>query len=167
MKNIIKKTSFFLITALFISCGSETTKEKNNEQNSNVVNTVEKNWEEFTINAVGNTMSDMKYDIKNISVKDGSWVRINLVNQGTDAAMLHNIVFVNFGSREEVAKACLDAGYQMNYVAKNKNIIAASDMAKPQETVILEFKAPNKGNYEFICTYPGHSGIMRGYFFVK
>ena len=24
-----------------------------------------------------------------------------------------------------------------------------------------------KGNYEYLCTYPGHAEIMRGYFFVK
>tara|TARA_B110000211_G_scaffold65591_1_gene75565 strand:- start:1214 stop:1396 length:183 start_codon:yes stop_codon:yes gene_type:complete len=26
---------------------------------------------------------------------------------------------------------------------------------------------PKKGNYEYLCTYPGHAEIMRGYFFVK
>ena len=32
--------------------------------------------------------------------------------------------------------------------------------ANPGETVTLEFKAP-AGNYEFFCSYPGHSGKMR------
>jgi len=47
------------------------------------------------------------------------------------------------------------------------DVIAASDLAMPGETVVLEFKAPSKGNYEYLCTYPGHGEIMRGYFFVK
>ena len=55
----------------------------------------------------------------------------------------------------------------MQFVPKSSDVIAYSDLADPGETVVLEFEAPEKGNYEFICTYPGHSEIMRGYFFVK
>jgi azurin len=40
-------------------------------------------------------------------------------------------------------------------------------LAKPGETVTFEFDAPKKGNYEYFCSYPGHSQIMRGYLFVK
>ena len=61
----------------------------------------------------------------------------------------------------------IEAGSDMKYVPNNDNVIASSDLAMPGETVMLEFKAPSKGNYEFLCTYPGHSEMMRGYFFVK
>ena len=112
-------------------------------------------------------MSEMKFDKKNITVQAGSWVRINLVNEGVDPAMLHNIVFVKYGTRKEVAKQSIEAGPDLQFVPKSSDVIAYSDLADPGETVVLEFEAPDKGNYEFICTYPGHSEIMRGYFFVK
>ena len=155
--------------SLLISCGSSDKNDKKpiNDNSNAVLVESEKKWEEFTVGAVGNTMSDMKFDVKNITVKEGSWVRIKLVNEGIDPAMLHNIVFINYGTRKEVAMQSIDAGPDRKYVPDNSNVIAFSDLANPGETIILEFKAPDRGNYEFLCTYPGHSEIMRGYFFVK
>ena len=61
----------------------------------------------------------------------------------------------------------IQSGMSSKYIPNNSNVIAGSDLANPGETIILEFDAPKKGNYEFLCTYPGHSEMMRGYFFVK
>tara|TARA_B100000214_G_scaffold287557_1_gene217128 strand:- start:2678 stop:3175 length:498 start_codon:yes stop_codon:yes gene_type:complete len=165
----MKKIIIILLISLLISCGSSNENDKKtiNDNPNTVLVDSEKKWEEFTVGAVGNTMSDMKFDVKNITVKEGSWVRIKLVNEGVDPAMLHNIVFINYGTRKEVAMQSIDAGPDKKYVPDNSNVIAFSDLANPGETVILEFKAPDRGNYEFLCTYPGHSEIMRGYFFVK
>ena len=166
----MKKTALILSVTILISCGSSENKSSDvNTYDVNTIETVEKekNWEEFTVGAVGNTMSEMKFDKKNITVQAGSWVRINLVNEGVDPAMLHNIVFVKYGTRKEVAKQSIEAGPDLQFVPKSSDVIAYSDLADPGETVVLEFEAPEKGNYEFICTYPGHSEIMRGYFFVK
>jgi len=166
----MKKIALILSVTILISCGSsenKSTETKTNDINTNESVENEINWEEFTVGAVGNTMSEMKFDKKNITVKAGSWVRINLVNEGVDPAMLHNIVFVKYGTRKEVAKQSIEAGPDLKFVPKSSDVIASSDLANPGETVILEFEAPEKGNYEFICTYPGHSEIMRGYFFVK
>ena len=127
----------------------------------------EKKWEKFTIRGVGNTMMEMKYDIESVVVKEGSWVRINLINEGIDIAMQHNIVFIKYGTRKEIAKQAIEAGADMKYIPNNENVIASSELAMPGDTVVLEFKAPDKGNYEYLCTYPGHAEIMRGYFFVK
>lgn len=150
---------------LLTSCGTSETKVE--EPVNKVKPVAEKIWEEFTIEALGNTMMDMKYSLKNISVNSGSWVRINLVNKGADPAMIHNILIVNYNKRSEVATAAIEAGPKLDYIPKSKDVIAGSKQANPGETVTLEFKAPTKGNYEFFCSYPGHSSKMRGYFFVK
>ena len=152
-------------STLFISCGKSETKIA--EPINKVKTETEKVWEEFTIEALGNTMMDMKYSLKNISVNAGSWVRINLVNKGSDPAMIHNILIVNYNKRSEVATAAIEAGTELDYIPKSKDVIAGSKQANPGETVTLEFKSPAKGNYEFFCSYPGHSSKMRGYFFVK
>ena len=164
MKTLIIKV-LLVSTTLFISCGSSETKVE--KPVNNVKQVTEKVWEEFTIEALGNTMMDMQYSLKNISVKAGSWVRINLVNKGVDPAMIHNILVVNYNKRAEVATAAIEAGPELDYIPKSNDVIAGSKQANPGETVTLEFKAPSKGNYEFFCSYPGHSGKMRGYFFVK
>ena len=150
---------------LLSSCG--TSENKVAEPVNKVKPEIEKIWEEFTIEALGNTMMDMKYSLKNISVNAGSWVRINLVNKGSDPAMIHNILIVNYNKRAEVATAAIEVGPELDYIPKSKEVIAGSKQANPGETVTLEFKAPSKGNYEFFCSYPGHSSKMRGYFFVK
>jgi len=157
-----------MLTCLY-SCSDK--KSKNVESNEPVVKSIEesaeKRWESFVIGAIGNTMSEMKYDIKSISVKEGSWVRITLENKGIDNSMMHNIVFIKYGTRDEVAKEAINIWPSQEYVTNKSNVIACSDVTSPGESVILEFKAPQKGNYEFLCTYPGHAEIMRGYFFVK
>ena len=172
----MNKYLIFLIIpfTLLVSCGGtnqEVEKQltsQNNIKNQDIeTQNIEKDWIEFKIKAVGNTMSDMKFDIENIQVNEGSWVRIILINEGEQIAMQHNIVFVNYGARKEVATQAIEAGPSMKYIPSNENIIAASDLAQPGETITLEFKAPKKGNYEFVCTYPGHSESMRGYFIVK
>ena len=165
---------YFIMSFMIIlsSCGgsdSEKTKPKNNNEDPIIVKeeNIEKVWNDFTVRGVGNTMAEMKFDIGNITVDEGSWVRVTLINEGVDIAMQHNIVFINYGTRKEIASQAITAGSNMKYVPKNENVIAASDLAMPGETVVLEFEAPSKGNYEYLCTYPGHGEIMRGYFFVK
>ncbi len=171
MKKLLNYSLIFSL--IFVtSCGSSESEKKTENSTAEKTNTAveessEKYWNEFTIGAVGNTMAEMKFDVENITVDEGSWVRITLVNEGIDIAMQHNIVFVKYGTRKEIATQAIDAGPDMKYVPNNDNVIASSDLAMPGETVVLEFKAPPKGNYEYVCTYPGHSEIMRGYLIVK
>ena len=163
----MKKITIIMSVSMLLSCGpssndNELQKEKSNLEIANK----EQKMEEFTVRAVGNTMAEMKFDVPNITVKEGSKVKITLINEGIDPAMLHNIVFINYGSRKEIATQAIESA-STKYIPNNSNVIAGSDLAKPGETVVLEFNAPKRGNYEFLCTYPGHAEIMRGYFFVK
>ena len=163
--NLIKNfLALFIAVTLLASCGSETAKVNVEPK---VEEIVEKKVEEFDVRAIGNTMAEMKYDIENITVKEGVKIKINLINEGIDQAMLHNILFVNFGKRKDVAAAAVTAGNDKAFVPDHPELIAASSLAKPGETVTFEFDAPKKGNYEYFCSYPGHSQIMRGYLFVK
>ena len=163
--NMINKFFTLVVAIVFLaSCGSE---PKQATETASVEEVKEKPLEVFDIRAVGNTRAEMKYDVENITVKEGSRIKINLINEGVDIAMQHNILFVNFGKRKDLAAKAVQAGGDKNYIPEDPNLIAASSMAQPGETVVLEFDAPKKGNYEFFCSYPGHSQMMRGYLFVK
>lgn len=122
---------------------------------------------EFTISATGNTMSDMAYDLREIRVQEGANVVINLVNKGTDAAMLHNIVIVAGGTEKEVALEGLNYAENHYFNPQNTNVVAGSAIAGPGTTVRLTFKAPGKGTYTYLCTYPGHWMKMQGVLIVE
>lgn len=122
--------------------------------------------EEVTIRATGNSLTEMAYDLDEISVAEGSRVKITLINQAQDSAMIHNIVFVYEGTRNATAMAGLKAGPEQEYVPDLPTVFAASSLAQPGETVVLEFDAPEAGSYYFICTYPGHWERMTGIFTV-
>ena len=155
--------------SILFSCGSKDNVEKtiNDNQTKTELTKSEQKIEEFTVRALGNTMAEMKFDIPNITAKEGSKVKITLINESMDPAMIHNIVFIEYGTRKEIAMEAIESGMSSKYIPNNSNVIAGSDLANPGETIIFEFDAPKKGNYEFVCTYPGHSEMMRGYFFVK
>ena len=165
----MKKTTIIMSISILFSCGSKDNVEKtiNDNQTKTELTKSEQKIEEFTVRALGNTMAEMKFDIPNITAKEGSKVKITLINESMDPAMIHNIVFIEYGTRKEIAMEAIESGMSSKYIPNNSNVIAGSDLANPGETIIFEFDAPKKGNYEFVCTYPGHSEMMRGYFFVK
>lgn len=153
---------------LVYSCGNSTnnttTETTSTEQTAPAA---EAKSVEFTLNAVGNTMADMAYDTKELKVKAGSKVKINLTNQGTDASMLHNVVIVKQGSEKDVATEGISLKDQNYFNAQNPNVVAGSAVAQPGATVTLEFTAPEPGAYAYICTYPGHWMKMQGILIVE
>lgn len=122
---------------------------------------------EFTVNATGNTMADMAYDTKELKVKAGSTVKVNLVNTGTDPSMMHNIVFVKSGSEQAVATEGINLKDQHYFNTANENVIAGTSVTNPGETVSVTFTAPEAGTYSYVCTYPGHWQKMRGTLIVE
>jgi azurin len=116
----------------------------------------------ITIKVIGNTMADMAYEPTSTTVKAGDKVTLTLINTNTAEGMLHNWVLVKLGTGQEVATAAIAAGMDKNYIPENPNVLAASALAKPNETITLEFTAPAAGAYNYICTYPGHFPKMVG-----
>jgi azurin len=149
------------------ACGDSGEKKKSEDGKAPVPVVVEKEEIEVTVLAVGNTMMEMMYDPKEIRVPANSKIKIQLINKGTDGAMLHNIVFIPYGIAKEVAEAGI-ARAETNYVDPNDNrVIAASKVANPGETVKFEFDSPPPGTYQYICTYPGHWQQMQGKLIVE
>ncbi len=162
----------FLIVfiSFFYACGGGTTKPKQKDISTKPASSSLKalpvidGLTSIVLNATGNTMTTMDYDIKNIVVKAGSKVNLKLVNAGSDKMMVHNFVLVQKGKADEVGVKAIKAGNSKKYVPDHPAVIVASDLAQPGQTVELEFEAPPVGDYTFICTYPGHHMKMRGRF---
>lgn len=103
----------------------------------------------------------MKFATEEITVKAGEKTRIKMKNTATVAAMVHNIVIVKKGSGEKVGQAAMAAGEAKHYVPAHADVIAATKLAKPGETTTVVVELP-EGEYDFICTFPGHYMMMKG-----
>jgi azurin len=116
---------------------------------------------------------DMKFSLTNIEAKPGETIHVVLKSVGTvpKIAMAHNFVALNAGV--DAAKFSQDAmtARETDYVpaARKADILAATALAGPGETVEVTFKAPAKaGAYPYLCTFPGHYAAgMRGEITVK
>ena len=51
--------------------------------------------------------------------------------------------------------------------ADTKDIIAHTKLLSGGESDTIEFPAPAKGTYEYLCSFPGHVGFMKGTLIVE
>ena len=108
----------------------------------------------------------MRYDSTRIIAEAGKPFEVILENGDM---MPHNIVFVMNGARKEVAQAAetmrpekLD-GQGRAYVPASDKIFAASKMVQPGQSEKVQVNAPAaEGEYEYVCTMPGHWTLMFG-----
>ncbi len=116
---------------------------------------------------------DMKYSVTSIPAKPGETLRIRLVSKGTlpKVAMAHNVVVLKSGAKQiDFANAAATASATGYIPADMKDqVLAATTMAGPGETVEVTFKVPAAaGSYPYLCTFPGHFAAgMKGMIVVK
>ncbi len=111
------------------------------------------------ISITGN--DQMKFDITEIEVKAGEKIKIVLKNIGKipKMGMAHNFVLLNSGVDAQNFSMAAIMARESEYIPKDreKDIIAYTGMAGPDETVTVEFTAPEtSGKYDYVCTFPGH-----------
>jgi azurin len=112
----------------------------------------------------------MSYDITNISAKAGQKVKITFVNQHPLVPLQHNIIIGKIGSRENLQKAALammtadlPKWMEKGFIPETPDVLHHTKLVNAGETVVLEFVAgPDKGDYPYLCTFPGHSVSMQG-----
>jgi azurin len=116
---------------------------------------------------VVNTLREqMKYDTPRLIVEEGK--PFEVIFQNGDF-MPHNFVVVKPGTRPEVGAATATMrpdqfdSQGRAFIPKTPNIIAATKLVEPGQRQALKLIAPAKeGDYEFLCTYPGHWESMWG-----
>jgi len=110
------------------------------------------------------------YDKKKIEVAAGSTVALSIVHTGKMAAsaMGHNFVLLKQGvDMAKFATAAIGASDNA-YVPKDMEdqVIAHTKVVGGGEEDAIEFPAPPKGEYTFLCSFPGHYMQMNGKFIV-
>jgi len=82
------------------------------------------------------------------------------------AAMGHNVVISKASDMQAIAAEGIGAGVAANYVkAGDPRVIAHTTLIGGGESTSVSFpvsKIKGDGPYEFFCSFPGHSSIMKG-----
>ena len=149
--------------AILIAFGGFTS-ERSEERNPEV--SIRMNQPVRTI--VINSNDQMRFDINEIRVKAGEKVKLTLNHTGKLAknVMGHNFVLLTQGT--DVARFSRVAMHEKEkeYIPST-GVIAHTKLIGGGESTTIEFTAPGKGTYDFICSFPGHYAMMKGKFIVE
>ncbi|MCB1276418.1 PVC-type heme-binding CxxCH protein [Prosthecobacter sp.] len=110
----------------------------------------------------------LRFDTTRIEVTAGKQFEIIFEN---DDVMPHNFAIVPPGKHMEIGMAAMTMtpdkldkqGRAFMPPAFEKEILAATKLLEPGQRETIKLKAPGKpGDYEFVCTFPGHAVLMWG-----
>ena len=109
------------------------------------------------------TLPGLKYDKELIEAKAGSRIKITFSNVDD---MPHNMLIVQPGTANKVGETALQLGLkgmEMDYVPEMKEVLFHTRLLQPGESDSIYIQVPDKtGDYQYLCTYPGHYISMRG-----
>lgn len=168
---LLKSLSALLFITLLVACGGE--KEKKEEKQSVTIGSKKEtkkiDGNSVTLALSGNDM--MQFDKKEFTVKAGQEVTLNFRHTGKMdlAVMGHNFVLLKPGTEINVfAAAAANAGQPKDWIPNDgEEVIAHTKMLGGGQSTSITFTAPEAGTYDFICSFSGHSGLMRGKFIVE
>lgn len=109
------------------------------------------------------TLPGLKYDTEVITVKPGQKVKLTLEN---DDDMLHNLVITEPEQADAVGETALKLGLDgeaLQYVPDMEQVLFFVKVLQPESAESIYFEVPQApGDYQFVCTFPGHYMTMRG-----
>ncbi len=108
----------------------------------------------------------MKYDKTLFKVKAGKEVKLSLKNIGKlpAASMAHNVVILKPGTDLQAFGLAAATSKETEHIpaAMAGDVLAKTKLLGPGESDNITFKLDTPGVYEFLCTFPGHFGTMKG-----
>ena len=114
---------------------------------------------------IGTRHAQLRFLPEVFAVKPGTQVKLVLDNSDE---MIHNFILAKGNSKEiqrlaDLALKLGEKGMKMGFVPEDPSIIASIGLVQPGEKASVHFISPiKKGDYPFVCTFPGHSQTMRG-----
>lgn len=159
MKQIEFKTTFLMfaivLTGLFACSNDQKSSDGDNQEKV-----------EITLNS----SDEMRYDKSEIIVSEGQTVVLTLNHTGKlpVTSMGHNFVLLAEGTVVADFAVAAMSEKDNNYIPADENgIIAHTKIIGGGESDTITFTAPEKGTYDFICSFPGHYAVMKGKFIVQ
>ena len=111
----------------------------------------------------------MRFNKEELRVKAGSEVTLTLTHVGTmgKEVMGHNFVLLKEGTSVETFASQAARSKDTGYIPSGDVVLAHTKLIGGGESDTITFIAPAKGTYDFICSFPGHYGLMKGKFIVE
>ena len=105
----------------------------------------------------------LKFSVASFEVKAGAHVKLDFANVSD---MLHNLVIVKPGTGTKVGEEALKLGLdgpKLHYVPRSSDVLYHTALLEPEKSESIYFEAPTApGDYQFICSFPGHWVTMVG-----
>ena len=158
--------TYLIMTALALtisSCG-ETKKEEKTALKIGQNNTESVTPSGTALALSGNDM--MQFDKSELMAQAGEKITLTFLHVGQldRRVMGHNFVLLKPGTDiTGFANEAAAAGESADWIPNDgAQVIAHTKMLGGGQTDVITFEAPEPGVYDFICSFPGHSGMMRG-----
>ena len=166
----MKKIDFFLLVFIIISCGENVDRKKNKFEYKKIEKKEVSSDKKSKSSVIILNSSDlMKFDQNELRVFEGQEITLTLNHTGkmSKEIMGHNFVLLkkktdldDFAQRAMLAR-------ENEYIPLGDETIAYTKMIGGGESDTITFTAPKKGSYTYICTFPGHYGLMKGVLIVS
>ena len=182
MKNIIvfsifKKIVIFLILISISSCGNNEAQKKEKfqykrtktEQSKQSKSNPSSSEKEISI-IINSDDFSMKFDKKEIIAFSGQKITLTLNHTGKldKLVMGHNFVLLKKGVNSNEFGIKASSEKEKEYIPDGGNqVIVHTKLIGGGESDTITFDAPEKGTYEFICSFPGHYMSMKGKLIIK
>ena len=147
-----------VLTAVLVACGGSSKGEEN----------YTKPDQDGIVRLVVNANDQMRYDRRQLRVKAGSRIELTLNHTGSldKQAMGHNLVILKPGTDLYDFIDRANTSVKNDFIPEGNDIVVHTELIGGGESTTIAFDAPAPGAYDFICTFPGHGGIMKGTFTV-
>lgn len=150
----------------FFSCGggSQDKQAQDNKTASPAVEATATETASTTLVVEGDDL--MKFNTSELKVKVGEPISLTLRHTGKMAkeVMGHNLVLLKKGTDvsafAQAAMAAKDTEYIPSSLADA--VISHTELIGGGEESTITFTLTEAGNYEFICSFPGHAALMKG-----
>jgi len=163
----------FLFSLLVLSsCGNSKNDKKEDKPSLKINQPVEeKTTDQESVTEILLTGNDqMRFNLKEIKVDAGDRVKLTLkhVGQLDVNVMGHNFVLLKSGTNINDFAAKSASAKSNDYIPENsEDAIVHTKMIGGGEQTTITFDVPEKGVYDFICSFPGHVALMQGKFIVE
>ncbi len=159
-----KILSILILMFFYIGCNNNPTTKPSESSKPEKTTTIEDE-----IKIILNSNDLMQFDKKVLSASPGQKVTLTLNHTGRGNKMImgHNFVLLKSGVDVDIFARKAVQARDTEYIPEGDEMIAYTKLIGGGESVTISFEAPEKGIYNFICTFPAHYQLMSGQLIVK